>query len=79
VQYLTPLFGYKPLRGVVFADVGNAYPSNNEMHLGKTLWDVGLGLRLRLKSFVKIDLRVDAAWNPETGDWKVFAGTKDVF
>jgi len=78
-QYLAPLFGYKPLRGVVFVDVGNAYPSNTELHLGKVLWDVGVGLRLRLKSFVKIDLRVDAAWNPDTGETRVFAGTRDVF
>lgn len=79
LQYLTPVFGYKPLRLVAFTDIGNAYPSNTEMHLGKVLWDVGVGFRLRLKSFVKIDLRVDAAWNPETGDTKVFAGTKDIF
>jgi len=79
LQYLTPLFGYNPLRAAVFADVGNAYPSNTEMHLGKVLWDVGVGLRLRLKSFVKIDLRVDAAWNPDTGDTRVFAGTREVF
>jgi len=79
VQYLTPLFSYNPLRVAVFADIGNAYPSNTEMHLGKLLWDVGIGLRLRLKSFVKIDLRVDAAWNPDTGDTRVFAGTKEIF
>jgi len=79
LQYLVPVFGYKPLRAVAFADIGNAYPSNREFDAGKILWDVGVGLRLRLKSFVKIDLRVDAAWNPENGDWKVFAGTKDVF
>lgn len=79
VQYLFPLFNYYPLRFAVFADIGNAYPSNTEMHLGKVLWDVGLGFRLRLKSFVKIDLRVDVAWNPETGDTQVFAGTRDIF
>lgn len=79
LQYLTPVFGYKPLRLVAFTDIGNAYPSNTEMHLGKMLWDVGVGFRLRLKSFVKIDLRVDAAWNPETGDTTVFAGTRDIF
>ncbi len=79
IQYLFPLFDYYPLRFAVFADIGNAYPSNTEMHLGKVLWDIGVGFRLRLKSFVKIDLRVDAAWNPETGDTRVFAGTRDIF
>jgi len=39
----------------------------------------GIGLRLRLKSFVKIDLRVDVAYAYDTGEYKVFAGTKEIF
>ncbi len=78
-QYLRPFFGYYPFRGVLFLDIGNAYPSNTEMHLGAIKWDVGIGFRLRLKSFVKIDLRVDAAYAYDTGEWKIFAGTKEVF
>lgn len=49
------------------------------MHLGAIKWDVGIGFRLRLKSFVKIDLRVDAAYNYDAGEWKYFAGTKEIF
>jgi outer membrane protein assembly factor BamA len=79
VQYLRPLFGYFPLRGVLFADIGNAYPSNQELHLGDLHWDAGVGLRLRLKSFVKIDLRVDVAYARDTGEVKVFAGSKELF
>lgn len=79
VQYLRPFFGYYPLRGVLFLDVGNAYPSNNEMHLGKLLWDVGVGVRFRLKSFVKIDLRVDVAYSPESGESRAYLGTKELF
>lgn len=79
VQYLRPFFGYYPFRGAVFLDVGNTYPSNNEMHLGKVQWDVGIGFRLRLKHFVKIDLRVDAAYAFDVGEWKYFLGTKEVF
>ena len=83
VQYLRPFFKYYPLRGALFLDVGNAYPSNTEIHLGKVKWDVGLGFRLRLKSFVKLDLRVDAAYAYDAGDgngeWKYFAGTKEIF
>lgn len=79
VQYLRPFFRYYPFRGALFLDVGNAYPSNTEMHLGAVKWDVGVGFRLRLKSFVKLDLRVDAAYAYDTGTWKYFAGTKEVF
>lgn len=79
VQYLRPFFGYYPLRGALFLDVGNAYPSNNELHLGDIKWDVGIGIRLRLKSFVKIDLRVDAAYAHDIGEFKYFFGTKEIF
>lgn len=79
LQYLRPFFNYYPLRGVVFLDVGNAYPSNEQINLGDLKWGVGIGLRLRLKSFVKIDLRVDVAYAYDTGEYKVFAGTKEAF
>lgn len=79
IQYLRPLFGYNVWRGVVFVDAGNTYPSNNELHLGDLHWDVGVGMRLRLKSFVKIDLRLDAAYAYDTGEWRYFAGTKEMF
>jgi len=79
VQYLRPLFGYKPLRGVLFLDAGNAYPSNLEFHIGKLLWDAGVGLRLRVKALVKVDLRLDVAYAPDTGLTRVFLGTREMF
>lgn len=79
VQYLRPLFGYYELRGAVFLDVGNTYPSNTQLHLGDLKWDIGVGFRWRLKSFVKIDLRVDAAYAHDIGEWRYFAGTKEIF
>lgn len=79
VQYLRPFFGYYALRGALFLDIGNTYPSNTEMNLGDLKWDIGVGFRWRLKSFVKIDLRVDAAYAHDIGEWKYFAGTKEIF
>ena len=79
IQYLRPFFDYYPLRGALFLDVGNAYPSNEEINLGDLKWSVGVGFRLRLKSFVKIDLRVDASYAYDTGEYKFFAGTREVF
>jgi len=79
LQYLRPFFDYYPLRGAVFLDIGNVYPSNRTINLGDLKWDVGIGLRLRLKSFVKIDLRVDVSYSYDTGEYKVFAGTKEMF
>jgi outer membrane protein assembly factor BamA len=79
VQYLRPFFGYYPLRGVVFVDIGNAYPSNERINLGDLKWSTGLGLRFRLKSFVNIELRVDVAYAYDTGQYKIIAGTKEAF
>jgi len=79
VQYLRPFFGYYPLRGALFLDIGNAYPNNETINLGDLKWNVGIGLRLRLKSFVKIDLRVDASYTYDTREYKFFAGTREVF
>lgn len=78
-QYLRPFFGYYELRGVLFFDIGNVYPSNTEINLGDLKWDVGVGIRWRLKSFIKIDLRVDAAYSHDREDWEFFAGTKEIF
>lgn len=79
IQYLQPLFGYDAFRGVVFLDAGNTYLRNTTVHPVDLKWDAGIGLRVRVKSLVKIDLRVDAAYAPETGDWTYYAGTKELF
>jgi len=39
---------------------------------------IGVGLRFNLKSFVKIQLRVDFAY-ALNGNKKIYAGTTDVF
>ncbi len=78
-EYLAPLFGYYPLRGVVFIDAGNAFPDNHDIRLSDLKWSAGLGLRLKVKSFVRIDLRVDAAYAFDTRETKIYGGTKATF
>ncbi len=79
MEYLTPFYNYYPVRGGVFIDVGNAYPNNDDLDFSGLKTSVGIGLRLKLKSFVKIDLRIDYAYAVDTGDTKVYAGTKEAF
>lgn len=78
-ELLVPLFGHAPLRGVIFADIGNAYPSFGKIDLGDLKASAGLGLRWKLKSFVNVTLRVDAAYAFDTGETKIYAGTKETF
>lgn len=79
IQYLHPLFDHYRWRAAVFVDVGNAYPGGGELHVTELRSAAGLGLRYKVKSFVKLDLRVDAVYAFETGDTRVYAATKEVF
>ena len=78
-EYHRHMSGYRQLRGVVFMDVGNAWPGVMEVNLGKLLSSAGLGLRWRVQSFVDVTLRIDAAYALETGATKVYASTSSSF
>lgn len=78
VEYLRPLFDRNQVRGLVFLDVGNGY-DRHAIDLTDLKHAVGLGLRYSIESFVKIQLRLDAGYAVETGDYKIYAGTKDTF
>lgn len=79
IEYQQPLFGYKTIRGVVFTDIGNAYPSNNEIDLFDVKSSVGIGLRYNVTAFVKVQLRIDYGYAITSGDSKTYAGTKETF
>ncbi len=78
VEYLRPVFGQRSLRGVLFTDIGNAYPEN-EIDLSD--WEVaaGIGLRWKIRAFVKTDLRIDAGYAFGQKDTKVYFGSKNTF
>lgn len=78
VEYLHPLFDRNELRGLAFIDVGNAY-DRHAIDLTDMKHAVGVGLRYSIESFVKIQLRLDAGYAVDTGDYKIYAGTKDTF
>ncbi len=79
IQYLVPLFGHNAIRGVVFTDIGNAYPRNTEVDFAGLKTSVGTGLRLKLNSFVKVDLRLDIAHGLEGGGTRVYASSSEIF
>ncbi len=78
-EYLAPLPHTRSLRGGVFLDVGNAYPSSRGIDLTELKTSIGLGLRWRLKSFVDITLNVDFAYAINAAESKTYASTKDAF
>lgn len=79
IEYLRPLFGKQNIRGVLFADIGNAYDTVNDVDLGDLRYALGVGLRWRLESFVKTELRIDFVKGFDDGVEKVYASTKATF
>jgi len=79
LEYMMPIWGYKPMRLLIFTDIGNTYPRLSEMDLKDQKYSYGVGLRWKLRSFVKTDLRADVAYVPETGETRVYASTNESF
>lgn len=79
IEYLRPLFGYVPLRGVVFYDIGNAYADNRVLDLGNLESAIGVGVRYRVKWFVDLQIRADYAKALGQHAHKFYIGTKSTF
>jgi len=79
IEYLTPVFKQRAVRGVAFMDLGNAYDSFSDVDLLDLNTSVGIGARWVIKSFVKLQLRIDAAYAVDAKQGKILAGTGATF
>jgi len=82
LELLTPIFGEDSLRLAVFIDVGDAFHDRGHFTLSDLKSGGGIGLRWHLRSFVKVDLRLDFARGFDDGaggETKVYAGTDTTF
>lgn len=82
VEFLTPLGRHDALRGSVFVDAGDAYSSAGDASLAHLKTAAGLGLRWKIRSFVRLELRVDVARGfdgSRGGDTIAYAGTSATF
>lgn len=79
VEYLAPLHDSNEMRGVLFSDIGNAYHDNRTIDLTDFEASVGFGLRYKIKSFVKVDLRFDTAYALGIEDLAVYFSSKGTF
>jgi outer membrane protein insertion porin family len=78
VEYLQPLLGNPPIRGVLFADIGNAWSTVEDVDVTDLEACAGLGIRAKVKYFVKLDLVLEWAFTAD-GENKVYAGTNVPF
>ncbi len=79
LEYLMPVWGYKPIRFLLFTDIGNTYPKLSEVDLTDLKFAIGTGLRWKVRQLVRTDLRLDVAYVPETGETRVIASTNEAF
>ena len=80
VEYLRPIFNRETLRGALLFDVGNAWERANEASLSDLKYSVGVGLRWKLKRFVRTDVRLDIARGiSEGGETRAYLSTRATF
>lgn len=79
LEFLTPLFGHKTLRGVLFSDIGGAFEDSASFDTSELKVGVGVGLQYKLRSFVKTDLRLDIAYGLDGGETKIYGSTETSF
>ena len=78
-EYHHPVSGYRQLRGVLFADAGNVWPAVDEINNSRLYTSFGVGLRWRVQSFVDVTLRLDYAYNTDTGETETYVSTSGSF
>ena len=79
-EWLRPIFSKETLRGALTFDAGDAWRSNSDIQFSQMKYSMGLGLRWKVKRFVKTDIRLDVAKGmTEGGEVKVYLGTNATF
>ena len=78
VEYLKPILGHRNVRAVLFTDFGNVY-EEGDVDLTDLEVGAGIGLRWKIRSLVRTDLRVDYAYGFGEEDAKIYFGTRQTF
>lgn len=79
IEFVTPLFGHNTFRGALFTDIGGAFEDSASFDPSEIEIAVGAGIRYKLRSFVRTDLRLDIGHGLDNGDTKVYGSTETSF
>ncbi len=80
LEYLRPFPNKETLRGAAFIDVGDAFENPDDFSLDDPKFGVGVGLRWKIRLFVRTDLRLDIAQGlGNDGETRFYAGTNSTF
>ena len=79
-EYLHGVPGKETLRAAAFIDGGDAFDRLSNFSFSDPKVGIGVGLRWKIRSFVRTDLRIDLAHGlGSSGETRVYAGTKATF
>lgn len=76
MEYQVPAENRPRLRYVGFIDLANTYEEVSDVIHGGLHAGVGFGIRWKIPSFVKLDVRIDVGYGVAVGDYHVTAGTR---
>ena len=80
IEYLRPVGQKENLRSAYFIDVGDAFDKFGNFSLRNPKFGIGAGLRWKIRSFVRTDIRIDIGHGlGSDGETKVYAGTRATF
>ena len=79
LEYLSKIGESSLLRKVYFLDTGDTPDRLADVRLSSFKSSVGAGIRWKLRQFVDLDLRLDAAYAFETDDFHIALGTHGTF
>lgn len=74
-EYVIGYRKYPSLRNSLFVDIGNVYQDAQSIDPGDVHYSIGAGIRWKLTSFIKTDLFIDVAYQPESSETFVYGGT----
>jgi len=78
IEYLAPI-GFNSIRGVFFIDIGNSYFQLRNFDITDQKIGIGCGLRWKIKSLVRTDLRLDFAYGIKEDIMKIYIGANAMF
>jgi len=75
LEYVTGFAKYPSFRSTMFVDIGNVFDDSRDIDLGDLHTTFGFGMRWKLTSFIKTDLFIDIAYDPDSEETKAYGGT----
>ena len=79
-EWLRPIFSRETLRGALTFDAGDAWHTDSDIQFSNLRYSAGIGLRWKIKRFVKTDIRLDISKGlSDGGETKVYLGTNATF